>query len=277
MYIIAEIGINHNGDVEIAEQLISMAYGCGANAVKFQKRTIKDVYTDEFLASPRQSPWGTTQGEQKYGLEFGWGEYDQINSHCKTLGIDWFGSAWDMESLFFLDQYAPPYHKVASAFVTNHEFLHQVANRKRPVIMSTGGSTTQEILDAVKIFRDAKVKLVVMHCIMGYPVKEEDLNLSNIPHLSGMLPDCTIGYSGHTVGIDPTKDAMTLGAEFVEVHITLDRSMYGSDQSASIERQGLYRIVEHGKSIKARLGKPGLTERSDKEMAVAKALRYWED
>ena len=134
MYIIAEIGINHNGDIETAKELINMAYGCGANAVKFQKRQINTVYTKEFLAQPRESPWGTTQGEQKHGLEFGWDQYDEIDRHCRTLRIDWFGSAWDLESLHFLDQYHPPYHKIASAMLTNKKFLHSVAGLKKPVI-----------------------------------------------------------------------------------------------------------------------------------------------
>jgi len=213
MYFIAEIGINHNGDIGIAKELINMAKGCGANAVKFQKRQIDVVYTPEFLAEPRESPWGTTQGDQKHGLEFGWDEYDEIDRHCKLLGIDWFASAWDIESLYFVDSFSPPYHKVASAMVTNKPFLASVASLKRPVIMSTGMSTTNEILDAVRIFREANVKLVVMHCVSVYPCNDEDCNIRNVEHLSGMLPGIKIGYSGHERGIQPTLAAIALGAE----------------------------------------------------------------
>ena len=253
-----------------------MAYGCGANAVKSQKRTIDVVYAPEFLVQPRESPWGTTQGEQKHGLELGWDEYDAIDRHCRTLGIDWFGSAWDLESLHFLDQYHPPYHKIASAMLTNKMFLHSVAGLKKPVILSTGMSTTQQILDAVRIFRDANIKLVVMHCVSVYPCPDELCNIRNVEHLAGMLPDIEVGYSGHEVGIMPTLAAIALGATFIERHITLDRSMYGSDQSASLERRGLCRIVEYAKQIKTSLGKPGRIEVSERELAVAAKLRYWE-
>jgi len=276
MYFIAEIGINHNGDIGIARELINMAKGCGANAVKFQKRQIDVVYTPEFLAEPRESPWGTTQEDQKRGLEFGWDEYDEIDRHCKLLGIDWFASAWDIESLYFVDSFSPPYHKVASAMVTNKPFLASVASLKRPVIMSTGMSTTNEILDAVRIFREANVKLVVMHCVSVYPCNDEDCNIRNVEHLAGMLPGIKIGYSGHERGIQPTLAAIALGAEYIERHITLDRTMYGSDQSASLERRGLCRIIEYGHQIKRCLGTAGLVKRSEDEMAVAKKLRYWE-
>jgi N-acetylneuraminate synthase len=276
MYIIAEVGINANGDVKIAKELINMAYGCGANAVKFQKRQIDTVYTREFLAEPRESPWGSTQGDQKHGLEFGWDEYDEIDRHCRTLGIDWFGSAWDMESLYFLDQYTPKYHKIASPMLTNKEFLNMVAGLKRPVILSTGMSTTQQILDAVQIFRDAKIKTIVMHCVSIYPCPDEDCNIRQVEHLAGMLPDCEVGYSGHERGIQPTLAAIALGATYIERHITLDRTMYGSDQSASIERRGLCRIVEYAKQIGQCLGKAGRIEVHPKELESAAKLRYWE-
>lgn len=288
MYIIAEIGINHNGDIEIAKDLINMAYGCGADAVKFQKRTITEVYTKEFLSSPRVTEpgamlklpnGGTTQGHQKEALEFGWEEYDTIDHHCKILGIDWFGSAWDLESLHFLNSYSPPYHKIASAMLTNRQFLLHVASCRRPVILSTGMSTIKEILKAVRIFRDANIELVVMHCVSVYPCEDEDCNVRNIEHLAGMLPGVKIGYSGHERGIQPTLAAVALGAEYIERHITLDRSMYGSDQSASLERRGLCRIIEYAKQIEKALGKPGRCNVSDKELAVAKKLRtgpFWE-
>ena len=276
MYFIAEIGINHNGDIAIAKELINMAKGCGANAVKFQKRTIDQVYTEEFLQEPRKSPWGENQRAQKEGLELGWDDYDEIDRHCKTLNIDWFASSWDIESLHFIDSFHPPYHKIASAFVTNRPFLQSVASLGRPVIMSTGMSTTQQILDAVRIFRDAHVKLVVMHAVSVYPCEDEDCNIRNVEHLAGMIPDVKVGYSGHERGIQPTLAAIALGAEYIERHITLDRTMYGSDQSASLERRGLCRIIEYGHQIKRCLGTPGLVKRSEAEMAVAKKLRYWE-
>jgi len=276
MYYIAEIGINANGDMAIAKELINMAKGCGANAVKFQKRQVDTVYTPEFLAGPRKSPFGDTQEAQKRGLEFGWDQYDEIDRHCRTLGIDWFASAWDMESLYFLDEYKPPFHKVASAFVTNKPFLQQVADRGRPVIMSIGGSTINQILDAVRIFRDAGTNLVVMHCVMGYPVEDEDCNIVNVEHLAGILPGVKIGYSGHERGIMPTLAAIALGAEYIERHITLDRTMYGSDQAASLERRGLCRIIEYGNQIKKCLGKAGYTKIDAKQLAVAHSLRYWE-
>ena len=277
MYYIAEIGINHNGDIELAKNLITMAKGCGADAVKFQKRTIDVVYDRDFLDSPRNSPWGTTQYDQKKGLEFGYNEYDAIDQHCKLLDIDWFGSAWDLKSLYFLDGYDPPYHKVASAMLTNTGFLEHVAKIGRPVILSTGMSTTKEILRAVQILRDANVpKLVLMHCVSVYPCNDEDCNIRNVEHLAGMFPDVEIGYSGHERGIMPSLTAIALGANYIERHITLDRTMYGSDQAASLERRGLARLIEYGNQVKKCLGKPGLTKRSGAEMDVAKKLRYWE-
>lgn len=275
MFIIAEIGINANGDVELAKKLITMAKGCGADAVKFQKRTVFAVYSKEFLDSPRESPWGKTQREQKKGLEFGYSEYDEINMHCKTIGIDWFASAWDIEALHFIDSYHPPYHKVASAMITHKDFIEKVAKLHKKTFVSTAMCEFEDVIKAVKIFEKHGTEIILMHCVGLYPCPDEMCNVRMVQQYKGMFPDIQVGYSGHEVGLYPTIAAMTLGATYIERHITLDRSMYGSDQAASIEAPGLAKLVEVGKIIDKCLG-DGKKRFGADEYEVAKKLRYWQ-
>jgi len=283
MYIIAEIGINHNGDLALAKEMIDMAKGCGANAVKFQKRTIDVVYTPEFLSGPRETPpgvmkklpfGGTTQRQQKEALELSQLDYDLIDMHCRTIGIDWFGSAWDLESLLFLNSYHPPYHKIASPMLTNLGFIEEVAKLGIKTIISTGMSLLQDIQNAVNIFDNHGTDFVLMHCISIYPCPPDMCNVGRIKYLQEQFPGIEIGYSGHESGISPTLAAIALGATYIERHITLDRTMYGSDQSASLEPKGLARVAEYAREIEKCLT-PSI-EMHPKESANAKKLRYWE-
>lgn len=271
--VIAEIGINHNGDLQVAKQLIEMAKNAGCDAVKFQKRTIDAVYSPEVLDSPRESPWGTTQRDQKNGLEFGEKEYDEIDEFCQSLGIEWTASAWDSESLTFIENYNPPFHKVASAFVTNETFLEEVATLNRPTILSTGMAEERDVDTAVQIFKKRNVPLVLMHTVSTYPTPEEDLNLRLIGNLSAKY-GLSVGYSGHESSVTPTIAAMALGAVIVERHITLDRTMYGSDQAASVEEQGLRQVVNAARKV-PKLWGSGIKDYAPGEMDVASKLRYW--
>ena len=272
--IIAEIGINHNGDIEIAKKLIDMSKSAGCDFVKFQKRTINIVYDSETLNQHRESPWGTTQREQKEGLEFGEEEYDIIDAYCREKSIGWFCSAWDIPSLVFLDKYNLQHNKIASAMLTHLGFLDEVARRKIHTYISTGMSNEDEIDAAVSIFKKHGCPYSLFHCVSTYPTPNEDSNLRYMEKLKEKY-NCPIGYSGHEAGILPTIVAMSLGAEFVERHITLDRSMYGSDQSASLEKKGLEYIVNYARSIPSILGTNSKIV-SDQEKKVAKKLRYFE-
>jgi len=275
MFIIAEIGINHSGDVEQAKKLITMAKGCGADAVKFQKRTVAAVYHKKFLDSPRKSPWGKTQREQKHGLEFSWTEYDCINRFCKQIDMPWFGSAWDIEALHFLETYNVPYHKIASAMITNAGFLHKVAEIGKKTFISTAMCELDDVIEAVAIFKKYETPIVLMHCVGLYPAPDDFCNIKMVQRYKGMFPDVEIGYSGHETGLYPTIAAMTLGAKYIERHITLDRAGYGSDQAASIEAPGLAKLVEVGKIIEKCLG-DGKKSFGEAEHEVARKLRYWE-
>lgn len=255
VFIIAEIGINHNGDLDTAKKLIDGAVEAGADAVKFQKRTIDIVYTKELLDSPRESPWGATQRAQKEGLEFGEREYDIINTYCKEKGIAWFASAWDVESQKFLRKYNLKYNKIASAMLTYKPLLEMVADERKHTFISTGMSSLEEIEDAVNIFRKKNCPFELMHCNSTYPSKEEDLNL----HAMALLRErfgCDVGYSGHEVGIISSVAAAALGAASIERHITLDRAMYGSDQAASVEVVGFRKLSEYIRSVERSLGNP---------------------
>lgn len=274
-FIIAEIGINHNGDVNIGKQLIDMAKNAGCDAVKFQKRTIDIVYTKEFLASPRQSPWGTTQREQKEGLEFGKEEYDEIDHYCKHLDIGWFASAWDLESQKFLEQYDLPYNKIASAMLTYLPLLEMVANEGKHTFISTGMSTFDQIDKAVEIFQKAGCPYTLMHCISTYPCADEDCNMRVIRVLKERY-NCSVGYSSHDVGLLPSLVAVVLGAEAIEKHITLDRAMYGSDQAASMEKRGLELVVRECKAVQKVFG-DGQRTISPQERQVEKSLRYFRE
>ena len=226
VFIIAEIGINHNGDIDIAKQLIDEAANAGCDAVKFQKRTIDIVYAKEDLERHRESPWGSTNGQQKHGLEFNKKDYDEIDSYCKSKNIEWFASAWDVESQIFLRQYNLNYNKVASAMLTDKTLLGAIAEEGRHTFISTGMSTLEQIIKAVEIFENANCSYELMHCCSTYPMKTEDANLRVIEALRNNF-NCNVGYSGHEVGIIVTCAAVALGATSIERHITLDRSMYG--------------------------------------------------
>jgi N-acetylneuraminate synthase len=274
-FIIAEIGINHNGDIEIAKKLIDMAKAAGCDAVKFQKRTLNVVYDKDFLDSPRKSPWGTTQREQKEGLEFGKKEYDEINQYCKKVGIEWFASAWDIESQKFLRQYNLKHNKVASAMLTHLPLLKEIASEKKHTFISTGMSTFEDIDKAIEIFKKHDCPFTLMHCVSTYPCLDEDCNLSVMMTLKDRY-GCDIGYSGHEVGILPTVAAAALGATVIERHITPDRAMYGSDQAASLEKRGLEYVVKYSRAIPAIIG-DGAKKITDSELSVSKKLRYFRE
>ena len=252
-FIIAEIGINHNGDIDIAKRLIDGAVRSGCDAVKFQKRTVDMVYTAEDLDRPRESPWGTTNREQKNGLEFGKAEYAEIDRYCKEKNISWFASAWDVESQIFLRQYNSSYNKVASAMLTHRRLLEAIAHEGKHTFISTGMSTLDQIAKAVKIFRDHNCPFELMHCNSTYPMKPKDANLNVIKTLEEEF-FCNVGYSGHETGLAVSLAAVALGATSIERHITLDRSMYGSDQSASLELTGLRRLVKNIRAVEDSLG-----------------------
>lgn len=270
--VIAEIGINHNGSLDLAKKLMDAAKAAGADYCKFQKRTIDIVY-EGHLDDPRESPWGTTLGEQKRGLEFGEKEYDEIDNYSKWIGLPWFASAWDIESLAFLSKYKLPYNKVASAMLTNEQFLWAVRRDDKPIIMSTGMCTVEQLWDAACILKPE----IIMHCVGQYPCPESDLNLMAIKALQNTFADwgVKIGYSGHEASVSPSVIAVALGAVAVERHITLDRSMYGSDQAASLEPNGFKSMVEQIRKIPIIMG-DGIKRITEGEAAVAKKLRYWE-
>lgn len=271
IFIIAEIGINHNGDIKIAKDLIKVAKEAGCDAVKFQKRTIDIVYTKELLDSFRESPWGTTQRAQKEGLEFGYDDYKEIAHYCKELSIAWFASAWDLESQNLLRQFNCKYNKIASAMLTYQPLLQEVASEKKHTFISTGMSDVKNIDKAVKIFRDAKCPFELMHCISTYPMDDEDANLNCIKTLQERY-GCNVGYSGHEVGLAVSYAAAALGITSLERHITLDRAMYGSDQSASIEPMGLRMLVGAIRKIEKAMG-DGIISISKKEIPISKKLR----
>ena len=272
VFITAEIGINHNGDIEIAKNLIELAKSAGCDAVKFQKRTVEKVYSKSVLDSPRESPWGKTTRDQKLGLEFGKKEYDEINQHCLLYDIDWFASAWDIDSQLFLHQYDLKYNKIASAMLTNIELLETVAQEGKHTFISTGMSTIEEIKNAVDIFKKSNCSFELMHTNSSYPMKIEEANLMCIPMLKKEF-GCNVGYSGHEVSAYRVSlIAASLGATSIERHITLDRTMYGSDQAASLEPPGLKRMIKDVRSVDSVLG-DGEKRVWDSEIPVKKKLR----
>ncbi len=274
-FIITEIGINHNGSVEIAKKLIDMAKECGADAVKFQKRTIDIVYTPEFLASPRKSPWGTTQREQKEGLELSKDEYDEIDAYCKKKNIYWFASAWDEKSQEFLRQYDLPFNKIASAMLTHKNLLEMVAEEEKHTFISTGMSTFEQIDRAVDIFEKKNCPYTLMHCVSVYPCPNEWCNILMVKTLKERY-NCPVGYSGHEHGILPSILAVVFGAVAIERHITLDRAMYGSDQAASLEKRGLELLIRDTRDVKRILGTGEKTVIPEEEK-VAYKLRYFRE
>ena len=271
IFIIAEIGINHNGDLSIAKDLIDVAKETGCDAVKFQKRTIDLVYKKEFLDSPRESPWGTTQREQKEGLEFGQKEYEMIDSYCKEVGIEWFASAWDVESQKKLRQFDLKYNKVASAMLVYRDLIEEIVSEKKHTFISTGMSTVEEIDKIVEVFQNANCPFELMHCVSTYPMADEDANLNAINTLRDRYK-CNVGYSGHEVGLAISYAAAAMGISSLERHITLDRAMYGSDQPASVEPNGLRQLIGAVRKIEKAMGS-GEIEVIEKEIPIAKSLR----
>jgi N-acetylneuraminate synthase len=275
VFFIAEIGINHNGDIEIAKQLINQAKAAGCDAVKFQKRTIDIVYTPEMLAQSRESPWGKTQREQKEGLEFGEAEYDAIDEYCKQIGIEWFASAWDLPSLHFLRKYNCPYNKIASAMVTHIPFVTEVSMEGKPTFLSTGMCNFEDIDKTVEILREKECPIILMHTVSTYPAAEKDLNIS-VMHTLRERYGLPVGYSGHEPSVSPSIMAAVMGAVAIERHITLDRAMYGSDQSASLELPGLVSLLGSIRKISTCVGS-NYKQVSPAEASVAKKLRYWQN
>jgi len=271
IFIIAEIGINHNGSCDIAKQLIDVAKDSGADAVKFQKRTIDLVYTKELLDSPRKSPWGTTQRAQKEGLEFGLEEYKEIDRYCYEKGIAWFASAWDLESQKFLRQFNLKYNKIASAMLVYEPLLRIVAEEKKHTFISTGMSKIADLDRAVAIFREAGCPFELMHCVSTYPMTDEDANLNRIKALRERY-ECNVGYSGHEVGLAVSYAAAAMGITSLERHITLDRAMYGSDQASSVEIGGFRILVGAVRKIEQAMG-DGTLEMNAKEASIAVKLR----
>lgn len=269
--IIAEIGINHNGDISLAKKMIDLAVIAGCDAVKFQKRTVDKVYTKEYLDGYRESPWGTTQREQKEGLEFSYDEYSEIDRYCKEKRIDWFASAWDIDSQKFLQKFDLKYNKVASAMLTNDELLEEIAKEGRYTYIATGMSTYEEIDHAVEVFNKKNCPYEIMHCNSTYPMKNQDANISLIPVLRERYR-CNIGYSGHESGYLASLVAVSLGATSIERHITMDKNMYGSDQKASIEPSELILMVKEIREIEKILG-DGQKVLSEAENEVKKKLR----
>jgi N-acetylneuraminate synthase len=271
-FLIAEIGINHNGSIDIAKKLILNAKMAGFDAVKFQKRDINLVYSKELLDSPRESPWGTTQRDQKKGLEFEKKEYDEIEKFCKENSISWFASAWDINSLKFLDNYDLKYHKIASAMIIDNNFLLEVAKRKKHTFISTGMSSFEDIDKAVKIFREIGCSFELMHCVSTYPMNPKDANLKTITALKNFFK-CNVGYSGHENGTIISVAAFLLGISSLERHITLDRAMYGSDQAASLEFKGMLNLTESLKKIELALGEEKMGHITEEEKLIATKLR----
>lgn len=271
IFIIAEIGINHNGDMSIAKELIKTAKDAGCDAVKFQKRTLDLVYTKDFLDSLRESPWGATQRDQKAGLEFTFEQYQEIDTYCKQLNIEWFASAWDIESQKFLRQFNLKYNKIASAMIVYEDLLYEVALEGKHTFISTGMSSQEDIDRAVEIFKKCKCSFELMHCISTYPMDEEDANLNRIKSLQERYK-CNVGYSGHESGLSVSYAASALGITSLERHITLDRAMYGSDQAASLEPNGLRLLVGGVRKIEKAMG-DGSIQMNEKEVPIAKKLR----
>ena len=274
VFLIAEIGINHNGDMNIAKKLIDAAKDADFDAVKFQKRTINKVYTKEFLDSPRQSPWGTTQREQKEGLEFNENQYKEIDKYCKSIGIEWTASAWDVESQEFVNSYKPSFNKIASPMNTNLELIKKACELGSKLYISTGMSTKREIDAAVDLVKSKNVDYELMHCNSSYPMNECNANLSRIGTLKKVY-NCDVGYSGHETTLNRVCiAAVVLGATSIERHITLDRAMYGSDQSASVGAHSLRSLVSGIRAAESFYGYGSIENLQEGEKEAYKKLKY---
>jgi len=273
VFLIAEIGINHNGSVNTAKKLIYEAKYAGFDAVKFQKRDINLVYSIEELDKYRISPYGTTNREQKEGLEFNYEQYSTIDKYCKELEIEWFASAWDLDSVDFLSEFNLNYNKVASPMLSIEPFLHKVAEEKKYTFISTGMSTGKEIRSAVNIFNKYKCPFELMHCVSTYPSDDNEINLNGIISLRNEY-NCNVGYSGHERAVLISIGAVILGATSVERHITLDRTMYGSDQSASLEPQGFKSLVDGIRKVEIAMGDGKIGFILDSETAARDKLSH---
>jgi len=268
-YVVGEIGINHNGSLDTAKKLIDVAVNSGCNAVKFQKRTISVVYSKEELSRPRENAFGPTNGDLKRGLEFGVDEYTVIDQYCKEKNITWFASCWDEESVDFIEQFNPPCYKIASASLTDDNLLKHHRKYGKPIILSTGMSSMEEIEHAVDVL--GLKDLIVLHSTSTYPAKLEELNLRMITTLMNKF-SLPIGYSGHEVGLYTSIAAITLGACMLERHITLDRSLWGSDQAASVEPQGMQKLINVIRVCESALGN-GVKKVYDSEIPIREKLR----
>ena len=268
-YIVAEIGINHNGSLDLAKKLIDVAIESGCDAVKFQKRTVEVVYSTEELALLRESPFGSTNGDLKRALEFGEKEYTEIDRYCRKLGIDWMASCWDENSVDFMEQFNPPCYKIASASLTDDQLLQHHRNYERPIILSTGMSTEEQIQHAVGVL--GSDQLILLHCTSTYPAAAEELNLRVIETLKRTFP-VPVGYSGHESSFLPTFAAVMMGANVIERHITLDRAMWGSDQAASLEPAAFERLIKYVRELDVIRG-DGIKKVYDSELPIIKKLR----
>jgi N-acetylneuraminate synthase len=273
MFTIAEIGINHNGDLSVAKKLIDLASDYNFDSVKFQKRDINVVYSKNFLEEKRSSPWGPTQLDQKRGLEFNYEQYQEIDNYCKTKNIKWFASAWDINSLIFLDQFNLLYNKIASAMTADFKFVEEVAKRKKYTFISTGMTNEITLDKIVDIFKKNNCQFELMHCVSTYPCKPKDVNLKRIILLRKRY-NCKVGYSGHEDGIIISLAALCLGISSLERHITLDRTMYGSDQAASLGVSGFRDLADGIKKIKEAFEKDGnINEITEEEKKISNKLR----
>jgi N-acetylneuraminate synthase len=268
-FVVADIGINHNGDIDLAKRLISVAVAAGCDAVKFQKRTVEVVYTAEELAKPRENPFGTTNGDLKHALEFGQDEYEEIDAFCRSVKMTWFGSPWDEASVDFLEQFDVSVHKIASASLTDDDLLRHIRKTGKPIILSTGMSTYAEIDHAVEVL--GKKDLILLHTTSTYPATYDELNLRAIPTMAARY-GVPIGYSGHETGIPTSVCAAALGACCVERHITMDRAMWGSDQAASLEPNGISRLVRDIRLWEQSRG-DGIKRVYEREVPIIKKLR----
>jgi N-acetylneuraminate synthase len=268
-YAIAEIGINHNGDVALAKKLIDVAVLAGCEAVKFQKRTVEVVYTAEELAKPRESPFGDTNGDLKRGLEFGQAEYEEIDAYCKSKPIRWTASGWDEASVDFVERFTPPYYKIASASLTDDALLRHTRSKRRPIILSTGMSTVEQIDHALEVI--GTDDLILMHTCSTYPSRYDEINLRAVQTLRDRYK-VPVGYSGHETGLPSTVAAVALGACVIERHITIDRAMWGSDQAASLEPNGIMRLLRDIRLVEEALG-DGSIGVAPSEIPVMQKLR----